>query len=95
MTRRTADQGVLVIEVPDVDTEEVCLSCNGSWGDANSPSGTSRRKRAEAERVQLAVARMAEGAMASGTGMARKEGSRTLVNQFTVPWHWATNMARG
>ena len=59
------------------------------------PSGTSRRKRPEAERAQPPVARMAEEAMASSTRMARKEGGRTLVNQFTVPWHLATNMARG
>ena len=36
MARRTADQGVLVIEVPDVDTEEIGVPCNRSWGDANS-----------------------------------------------------------
>ena len=36
MARRTADQRVLVIEVPDVDTEEVGVSRNRSWGDANS-----------------------------------------------------------
>ena len=44
------------------------------------PSGTSRRKRAEAERAQPAVARMAKAAMVSSTRMARKEGGRTLVN---------------
>ena len=59
------------------------------------PSGTSRRKRAEGERAQPAVARMAEAALASSTRIACKEGGRTLVNQFTVPWHLATNMARG
>ena len=30
MARRTVDQRILVIEVPDVDTEEVGVSCNWS-----------------------------------------------------------------
>ena len=33
--------------------------------------------------------------MVSSTRMALQEGGRTLVNQCTVPWHLATNMARG
>ena len=53
------------------------------------PSGSSRRKWAEAERAPPAVACMAEAAMASSTRMARKEGGRTLMNQFTVPLHLA------
>ena len=37
MARRTADQGVLAVEVADVDTEEVGVSGDRSWGDANAP----------------------------------------------------------
>ena len=40
-----------------------------------------------------AAARRAEAAMASSTRRARYDGGRTLVNQFIVPWHLATNMA--
>ena len=41
------------------------------------------------------MAHKAEAAIASSTRTAPEEGERTLVNQFTVPWHLATNMARG
>ena len=64
------DQEVLVVEVPDVDTEEVGEPDGRSWGTPTPPSGISRRKWAEADRAQLAVARKAEAAMASSTRMA-------------------------
>ena len=41
------------------------------------------------------MARKAEAAIVSSSRMAPQEGGRTLVNEFTVPFQLATNMARG
>ena len=63
-------QGVGVVQVPDVDAEEVSKPNDRCRGIPTPPSGISRRKWAEAERVHPAVARMAQAVMASSTRRA-------------------------
>ena len=65
-----ANQGVGVVQVPDIDAEEVGEPDDRGLGMPIPPSGISRRKWAEAERAQPAVAREAEAAIASSTRMA-------------------------
>ena len=67
MARGPTDQGVWVIEVRDVDTQEVGESDGRSWGDANAPFGDFAEEMGRADRAQPAVARKAEAAMASST----------------------------
>ena len=70
VARGPADQGVGVVQVPDVDAEELANPMTGAGGIPTPPSGTSRKKWAEAERAHPAVARMAEAVMASSTRRA-------------------------
>ena len=70
VARGPANHGVGVVQVSDVDADEVGESGDRGWGIPTPPSGISRRKWAEAERAQPAVARKTEAAIAFSTRMA-------------------------
>ena len=65
-----ADQGIGVVQVPDVDAEEVSEPDDPGWGDADPSFGDLAEEVGRGGEGPPRVARMAEAAIASSTRMA-------------------------
>ena len=84
------DQGVWVIEVSDVDTEEVGEPDDRSWRDANARFGDFAEEMGTGRQGPSSCGSQGRG----GHGVQHMHGS-IGGGSDTVPWHLATNMARG